>query len=174
MDDPLPSGAFPLPATRADWTHDWKEVSLYHPCMACPSCAGNWVLQIWLKSVVPSPGFEFLTDINPYQPFYSRDNQGLVVANDSSMPSDKEDEEEETQQGQCLGYTANTPQQNLWCHGVFSSFKALQPCYRHDDGNQDVCWAKAKLMQHLRFTATHGTHKSIFHMRWIHTCLYYM
>ena len=148
MDDPLPSGAFPLPATRADWTHDWKEVSLYHPCMACPSCAGNWVLQIWLKSVVPSPGFEFLTDINPYQPFYSRDNQGLVVANDSSMPSDKEDEEEETQQG--------------------------QPCYRHDDGNQDVCWAKAKLMQHLRFTATHGTHKSIFHMRWIHTCLYYM
>ena len=119
MDDPLPSGAFPLPATKADWTHDWKEVSLYHPCMACPSCAGNWVLQIWLKSVVPSPGFEFLTDINPYQPFYSRDNQGLVVANDSSMPSDKEDEEEETQQGQCLGYTANTPQQNLWCHGVF-------------------------------------------------------
>ena len=69
--------------------------------------------------MVPSPGFEFLTDINPYQPFYSRDNQGLVVANDSSMPSDKEDEEEEPQQGQCLGYTANTPQQNLWCHGVF-------------------------------------------------------
>ena len=89
--------------------------------------------------------------------FYSK-GQSRSVANPPS-PSDKEDEEEETQQGQCLGPTRPTrvDAASDWCHGM----SWVQPCYRHDDGNQDVCWAKAKLMQHLRFTAIHRTRKSI-------------